>query len=659
MLILQAELKNFNKEIGNKTKNLEILKQNKISVPNFYVLPTSSISKLADLPATGEAFNLIKRQLSQASNSKKFAVRSSSLTEDNEDSAQAGKFLSMVDLNLEEIPKAILSVIGDAKIKLNGRLELFSIIIQDYIRPDLAGVCFTRNPLGSREIVIEYNHGAGEDLVLGKIKPSKFCQYWNQGHSKKIEITLPGLLEAVKKIEQDYKYPQDIEWVLSSGELWVVQTRPITSINQSQYNDFKFLDLNLPKEDFYFKKNELYEIAPRPSVFTLDLLEKIYAKNGPVDLVYKRYGISYNEKQFLKLVGNELYSDQEEEIKTLLPAYSYFPFGKLGWRFFSGSVTTLKNILNLNLIKTNNGAILFKRISDLLAQEGNNNSPIEVFLDQYKTIFEVNLLAAKAIDTLNSACKRLKLNPLDLIQSNIGELPELSYEHLELLGNSLEVSDCSTFQAFQNSDFKESSLDKLNKFNQTYLKPIVDDAKLYSRLREFGRWLTVKHITAIRKYILELAAKKKLTKEDLIYFSRISELEKIQETELLSRATNHNSQNHFTFPSTLASFFTDSKIKVLGVSPGLASGVLKNSGQITKHRSDVILLTEYLTPDLIALFPYIKGIISRNGGLLSHLSIMAREYGLPVIIVDSNQILKLGTFISFDASLASITTSPS
>ena len=38
-----------------------------------------------------------------------------------------------------------------------------------------------------------------------------------------------------------------------------------------------------------------------------------------------------------------------------------------------------------------------------------------------------------------------------------------------------------------------------------------------------------------------------------------------------------------------------------------------------------ILFTEYLSPDLYQYFSQIDGIISKNGGLLSHLSILARE----------------------------------
>jgi phosphohistidine swiveling domain-containing protein len=69
--------------------------------------------------------------------------------------------------------------------------------------------------------------------------------------------------------------------------------------------------------------------------------------------VYKKYGVKYQERDFLKILGNELFVDREEEIKTLLPSYSFLSHHDLKPRLASwkGSFQTLKNIGALNRLE--------------------------------------------------------------------------------------------------------------------------------------------------------------------------------------------------------------------------------------------------------------------------------------------------------------------
>ena len=70
----------------------------------------------------------------------------------------------------------------------------------------------------------------------------------------------------------------------------------------------------------------------------------------------------------------------------------------------------------------------------------------------------------------------------------------------------------------------------------------------------------------------------------------------------------------------------------------------------------MILYTKILSADLVESFPYIQGIVSEKGGLLSHLAIMARESSIPVItnfnLHASN--IKLGDKIILDANSGTV-----
>ncbi|HLC36050.1 MAG TPA: PEP/pyruvate-binding domain-containing protein [archaeon] len=54
-------------------------------------------------------------------------------------------------------------------------------------------------------------------------------------NSKKEAQKLEGrqimfLAEMCKKIEEHYRHPQDIEWALEKGKLYLLQSRPITTL---------------------------------------------------------------------------------------------------------------------------------------------------------------------------------------------------------------------------------------------------------------------------------------------------------------------------------------------------------------------------------------------------------------------------------------------
>lgn len=81
----------------------------------------------------------------------------------------------------------------------------------------------------------------------------------------------------------------------------------------------------------------------------------------------------------------------------------------------------------------------------------------------------------------------------------------------------------------------------------------------------------------------------------------------------------------YTLPSSITRHYLRVEQVNLGVSSGKVIGILVDMHSIESSPRPRILFTEYLSPDLYQYFSQIDGIISKNGGLLSHLSILARE----------------------------------
>ncbi len=124
-----------------------------------------------------------------------------------------------------------------------------------------AGVLFTVNPVTKdrKEMVIEGSFGLGELVVAGQITPDTYLVS-REGEVKDITIgskkkglflengknvekelensdeqvlneeELKVISEMGVAIEKHYGSPQDIEWCIEDNELFIVQSRPITTL---------------------------------------------------------------------------------------------------------------------------------------------------------------------------------------------------------------------------------------------------------------------------------------------------------------------------------------------------------------------------------------------------------------------------------------------
>ena len=655
--------------LGNKTLNLKKCLDWGFNVPKFIAIP-SHISR--NLYSDKNLKEEIVQEVIRILQCKKYAVRSSALIEDGENKSFAGQFTTKLNLSSNELTRGIDEVLKQANDFLNGELDKFSIIIQEYIAPDISGVTFTRNPNGCREIIIEYGFCKGEKIVNGEIKPEKISLYWNEKGIKLLNQFLTGeVIENFKNIERQNEFPQDIEWCVKDNQFYLLQTRPITTMTRKQYEQINFLERQLSeREKYFFEKTEISEIAPRPTEFTLSLLKLIYSQNGSVSEVYKKYDVNFNDTNFLHTIGNELFVDKEKEIQGLLPAYSYLQNQNFVPKFsyYSKIVPTIKNLFFLNKIRTNGYEQIFQDLKTRIAttnQDKNYQTALKVFLEDYKLIFEINLLSGLAIKKLNSLLKNAVVKLPDILNESSVFIDLNKYEVAlpqNLRGNSLEISDESSFSATEKTERQSSDKvlqwwKKMSDFKKKILQDKIKEAIIYNRLRELGRWLTIKNINAIRTLLLSHAKTQGFSDSRNIYFTNISEVidDQVDEIVCIKRKNIYDQHSDYHLPNSIRSSFIQKRTEILGVSVGLAQGILQNHEYVDSEKSDgskIILYTEILSPNLTKYFDKISGIVSENGGLLSHLAIVARENNIPVItgFSLSNSVLKLGDSVQIDGS---------
>ena len=230
---------------GGKGKSLAKLYNLGYPVPEGFVISSFSFKKNKIID---EAWSQIKTKLKKLRNKYKnvsFAVRSSGLSEDSESASFAGEFESVIDVKTDEkIKKAIYKVYNSKnkqriklyckKLKIENKQKI-AIIVQILIEPDYSGVIFTQDPISCKKDIILGNFvkGLGEKLVSGKVNTASFRidkrtkRYDGpicfKKHSKK-------LIKISKKIEKDLKFPQDIEFAIKNNKIYILQSRPITTL---------------------------------------------------------------------------------------------------------------------------------------------------------------------------------------------------------------------------------------------------------------------------------------------------------------------------------------------------------------------------------------------------------------------------------------------
>ena len=99
-----------------------------------------------------------------------------------------------------------------------------AVIVQRMVQPELSGVAFTVNPVtGQEDVVIEACLGLSDELLAGHtsaLPPTHplFAQY------------RPLIERTARAIQRHYGTPQDVEFAIERGTLYVLQSRPITRI---------------------------------------------------------------------------------------------------------------------------------------------------------------------------------------------------------------------------------------------------------------------------------------------------------------------------------------------------------------------------------------------------------------------------------------------
>lgn len=248
-----SEISKSGASAGGKGSALARLSTAGYPVPEgFVILPTAFKSGMLENDSWDIAKGYIK-SLKEQTKSDSFAVRSSALSEDSLEASFAGEFETILNVSSEnDIFEAIHKVYNShvsirvqsySKAKGIEDSHEIAVVIQKMIQSEISGVLFTVDPVKIDYTVMSGNfiYGLGEGLVSGEITPFPFTFRRNDGKylgSQELKKYSGKLYKIAKNIEKDMGCPQDIEWAIAEGKIYILQSRPITTLkNNDKYED--------------------------------------------------------------------------------------------------------------------------------------------------------------------------------------------------------------------------------------------------------------------------------------------------------------------------------------------------------------------------------------------------------------------------------------
>lgn len=235
-------------KVGAKAATLASLKRAGYPVPPGWVL------------VPGDDPELLIAQLSP-SPKQPFVVRSSAIGEDSDTASAAGQYESVLSVTSREallpaITRCFASYHQPSAVQYRRDRRLpdtfMTVVVQQQIRGAFSGVAFSRDPLARQgdAVVIEALPGNASQVVSGKVTPETYQVLVGDRPDFSASWTLPtdltfpveGSGQVPLPVIQQVAYlarhleayyhgiPQDIEWSYDGQKLWLLQSRPVTTL---------------------------------------------------------------------------------------------------------------------------------------------------------------------------------------------------------------------------------------------------------------------------------------------------------------------------------------------------------------------------------------------------------------------------------------------
>lgn len=639
--------------IGNKARQLARLTKCQPGLfsipPGLVLLPSFSI----DIHRQ-ELINKLSR-IAKAP----LAVRSCSLAEDGSNESMAGKFHTELFVPLENIANAIAKV----RASYGNSIETGAVLIQQMIKPDYAGVIFTRSPENYGLASCEYAQGTADAVVSGKVEPTR-VDYgrWSgtlyppqQETSEMLSLLfLVGMI-----IEEKMGVPQDIEWAYDKkqSKVYILQSRDITSHlyepgiadEQAKAASFAVTTRNSQKGKTVFKNTAVREVVSSPTRLTRSLMERLYAPTGALGKALGLLGLpcpKINAPYVLSVFG-QLYTNVEVENKL---------FGLRPKMLWASRI--LKKKIQKNPKKLEKW--LIESIDKIPCQSKiiEKKRPIEdyaraviagmrIFIEEvYPVAYTATLLAQMTDEETHQTSLTSKLMR-DLSRlHHTGEIDEFITQWGNRSANDYELSEPRFCES------PEQALIYAANFANFPWGEVAAGGG-FTHLKELTKDISVRWLYSLRQNILGLEQALQL-EQGLVFYLAMEDIETLADdklangdiTSLVKKRVHDEAQwSMITFGDEITLEALECLEGIREVKQGLRGKMvaarkpfhgkvrLVDSINDSDLKANVVMLAKHLEPRLVGYFPTTVACLVDIGGTLSHAAIVARELGYPVLVL--------------------------
>lgn len=791
MYVISRPHKARPKVVGRKAYNLFKLKKY-FSVPQFAVVSTQAFQDYRTHKTINpELERDLRRTLEHFLEKGPIAIRSSSTTEDLQGISFAGMYVTT--LNISNVVDGINAVertwnsadtnrVRQYCQKMNSPMGNMAVIIQHQLIPELSGVMVTQSPFSVKEILIECCRGLGEKLVSGHITPTRYrirgyTIIERTGDNLLSKSQLLSLVESGKKIEKMFRSPQDIEWALEDGKLYILQSRPVVvhasvprrrgmvwsnvnvretipepispfcwslfdnvifpsllmdafriPINQQQYKKYRPVELLSGRLYWNINNTIAYGKAIGP---ILDLLEgsesvdpqmatafkAVDVKNLPqpipgftmfkfttVSLIRMAYylGLSFFRYRWMAQKIRKVHEDSDALYEQLQPvndirqgirnikSWTRLVLDKFARRYFGGVLLSICYLIILGkLLRIRLGnrgdALARKTIIGIVDKTGEMALALhnlasyarekreKMTITNLKKLYMADNEFKNLFDTFIREFGHRGPAEFDIASPNWREDYDMVYQIILTAGErGMHTTD------------REAAIHKLLKtaqpFEKFVLKKFLPRIELFTPLRENGKHIYLKCAAKSKDQLFmihEILRKKGYIKQHRdIFFLTLQELEAIAEGRLKGddslKLIKTRKEEWHTYRQAVAPdiiYESGERITAALTPSNVLSGeplsfgktkarirIVKNFGESHRLKKGEILVTHHTDPGWTPLFTVCSGVIIEVGGLICHAAMVARELGLPAIVVKGAlSLIPDGTMVELDADEGCVT----
>ena len=687
-----SDIKSVDSNIyGGKAASLALMIGEGINVPPGFVVDAESYMNMDDTleKIVMEAFDEL--------GSEYVAVRSSAIAEDGMGAAWAGQLETYLNTTKDDLIKnieACWASLNSDRAKAyaeENSVDLtdqkVAVVVQVMKQSEVSGVAFSAHPVTQSldHVVIEAAFGLGEAVVSGQVTPDTYIvnkatkdvekhvakqtrklekvegvtdwQDVADGEKQKLSDGLiDQLTEQVIKLEKFYGFPVDVEWLVVESEVFITQSRPITTLDTQKTARPPLYEPGVP----------IFRWGPIPGhyFYISDFIEAITS-------MHKRYDIDPfppsnilfvdGEINWL-LVESEFFAYGETLFKTLLESKELNNQLQKDW---IKSRTSLENImdnttdlpeLNERVLDfwlptligefANYGSVgyLDKRLAEFIPDDRERRKAMQIMTAPLEPSFfqksDAELLSAVSLEEY--------AKDYHWLGNSYGGVKLLDARYFEKVKAKLPIDLESVMSArFDELKTKRADLIRSYKIDQALISAC--DLLLDLSLQQDERKAIMMQLQSVKQEFLQNQAKlEDADWKDLLNRS-LREIDQANDRggKYSVKVENGNIDIVSDEERTMHFWRHYSQEKVEGEFSGLSGAIasrgsaartrgvvklVRNPGEVESFEEGSILVTEMTSPEYMSLMRKATGIVTDAGGLTSHAAIIARELNVPCIV---------------------------